>query len=201
VRDLLHRLAVENELLQYENTGLRDAVATKKKQKKKSKALNLQQHQEYHGGAMAWSPRSFREARRRNKVDTEVQHQQELQKLEMKEAKRVSKLYQEKLKEEQRLKREEAAEVRRKEKAERRRQIDARKAEKERLEGERNAAKALQLPQKGKRRALQAPQPKKRQKRVDTRDVGGADAHESLSATPPITTRSGRNVTLPSKYK
>jgi hypothetical protein len=113
VRDLLHRLAVENELLQYENTGLRDAVATKKKQKKKGKALNLQQHQEYHGGAMAWSPRSFREARRRNKVDEEEQHQEELQKLEMKEAKQVSRLYKEKLKEEKRVERKAAAEERR----------------------------------------------------------------------------------------
>jgi predicted kinase len=44
VRDLLYCLAVENELLEQENLGLWDAVATKKKQRKKGKALNLQQH-------------------------------------------------------------------------------------------------------------------------------------------------------------
>jgi hypothetical protein len=53
----LHSLQVQNKLLHHENKGLHTALTTKKKHKKKSKVLDLQQHKEYHGGAMLWSPR------------------------------------------------------------------------------------------------------------------------------------------------
>ena len=65
----------------------------------------------------------------------------------------------------------------------------------------RDTGKALQLSQKGKRKASQAPlQGRKRQKRVvDTVDTG--EASEGASATPVISTRRGRSVKLPDRYK
>ncbi|KAF1361774.1 hypothetical protein EJ07DRAFT_109848 [Lizonia empirigonia] len=74
--------------------------------------------------------------------------------------------------------------------------------ERERERGEtRDAEKAIQLSQKGKRKASQGHiQPTRRQER-DRDDVGGDRAAEVPSAPPPVTTRRGRNVTLPSKYK
>jgi hypothetical protein len=56
VSTLLYHMAVQNELLNDENKGLHDALNTKKKQNKKGKALDLQQHEEYYGGAVFWSP-------------------------------------------------------------------------------------------------------------------------------------------------
>ncbi|KAF2651176.1 hypothetical protein K491DRAFT_607470, partial [Lophiostoma macrostomum CBS 122681] len=61
--------------------------------------------------------------------------------------------------------------------------------------------KALQATQKGKRKALQPSiQSNKRQKGV----VGAVATKEALGAilaAPPKTTRQGRSITLPSKYR
>ncbi|KAI1560323.1 hypothetical protein PtrEW7m1_011606, partial [Pyrenophora tritici-repentis] len=45
-----------------------EALQHKKKHRKKGKALDLQQRQEYHGSAVFWSPRKLREARVREAV-------------------------------------------------------------------------------------------------------------------------------------
>jgi hypothetical protein len=60
---LLHHQQVENELLHYENNGLRAALSTKARHKKKGKPLDLQQRKEYYSRAVFWSPRKLREAR------------------------------------------------------------------------------------------------------------------------------------------
>jgi hypothetical protein len=73
-------------------------------------------------------------------------------------------------------------------------------AQKQRQKKTCNAAKAIQLPQKGKRKASQPPIPKnKRQKQCSNAAHSGARA-EAPTPLPPVTTRSGRNVKLPSKY-
>jgi len=48
----LHHLQVQNKLLHYENDGLREALTIKRRRKKRSKQLNLQQRKEYHAGAI-----------------------------------------------------------------------------------------------------------------------------------------------------
>ncbi|KAF1969495.1 hypothetical protein BU23DRAFT_427955, partial [Bimuria novae-zelandiae CBS 107.79] len=47
----LHQLQVQNELLHYENSGLRDALTAKKQRKNAGKPLDLHREEEYHGGA------------------------------------------------------------------------------------------------------------------------------------------------------
>jgi hypothetical protein len=66
----LHSLQVQNELLHHENDGLHAALTTKRKHVTKSKVLDLQQREEYHGGAVLWSPRKIREARTRARQTT-----------------------------------------------------------------------------------------------------------------------------------
>ena len=61
----LHSLQTQNELLHHENDSLTHALAARKKRKKKSKTMDLQQADEYHGGATFWSPKKLREARAR----------------------------------------------------------------------------------------------------------------------------------------
>ncbi len=63
LRSSLYYIAVQNELLRAKIEGLRSALTVKKRHKKKSKVLDLQQRQEYYGGAIFWSPRKLREAR------------------------------------------------------------------------------------------------------------------------------------------
>ncbi|KAF2196149.1 hypothetical protein GQ43DRAFT_499632, partial [Delitschia confertaspora ATCC 74209] len=48
----LHSISVQNELLKHENQGLREALIHKEKHLKRGKPLDLQQRQEYHGGAV-----------------------------------------------------------------------------------------------------------------------------------------------------
>ena len=190
----LHYISVQNELLHLEVAGLQDALSTKKKHNKKSKPLDLQQRQEYHRGAVFWSPSKVREARHRNTVIEREKKQLELQKADTKKLKEAHKLYKEKIAEEKHVQRAEAQKVREKEKAdaavERARQKDAR-----------NAEKALLLSQEGKRKALRPPtQSNKRRKCVV--DAGdGKGATKTVSAPPPVTTRCGRNINLPSKYR
>ena len=52
LRSSVHHLSIQNKLLKHENEGLKEALQHKKKHKKKGKALDLQQRQEYHGGAV-----------------------------------------------------------------------------------------------------------------------------------------------------
>jgi hypothetical protein len=64
----LHHLQVQNDLLLPENVGLREALPTKKKHKKKGNTLNCQQRQEFHGVAFLWSPSKVNEARFRERI-------------------------------------------------------------------------------------------------------------------------------------
>jgi hypothetical protein len=59
---------------------LKEALQHKKKHKKKGKALDLQQRQEYHGSAVHWSPRKLREARAREAVRERDEMEEKLQK-------------------------------------------------------------------------------------------------------------------------
>ncbi|KAF2683601.1 DDE-domain-containing protein [Lentithecium fluviatile CBS 122367] len=114
----LHHLSVQNELLHHDINGLRQALATKQKRKKKGKALDLQQRNEYHGGSVFWSPRKVREARVRQSIKEREDKEQQLQKAETAELKKAAKLYKEKIQQEKRVAREVAKEAKEKERAE-----------------------------------------------------------------------------------
>lgn len=52
----MHSLQVNIEVLHVENQGLKDAVSTKQKHKKKNKPLDLQQRKEFRSKAVFWGP-------------------------------------------------------------------------------------------------------------------------------------------------
>ncbi|UPX18776.1 uncharacterized protein EKO05_0009067 [Ascochyta rabiei] len=152
----IHHISVKASLLQHEVDGLKKTLKTQKKHKKKNKTLDLQQQEEYHSGAVFWSPLKVREARFRERIKQQEEREERLRKATNKEVAAAKKLVKEKEKEEKRVAREVAKEVREKEKAEAAIQKAERQAEKQRQQQERNTAKATQLSQKGKRKALQA---------------------------------------------
>ena len=141
----LHHISPKVQLFRHENAGLREAHATKKKHKKKGKPLDLQKRQEYHGGAVFWSPSKVREARVRQSVKEQEEKEQQLQKAETAELRKAAKLYKEKIAQEKRMAREAAKVAREKERAEK-------AAERARKKEARNAAKVLQSIQKGNER-------------------------------------------------
>jgi hypothetical protein len=99
-------LAIQNELLHNENQGLIEALQAKKKQNKKSKALDLNKHKlDYWGGTQWHSPRQFGEARRRERIMKEIAHADELKEAERNNLKHANKLYNDKIAEEKKAQR------------------------------------------------------------------------------------------------
>ncbi|KAF2031848.1 hypothetical protein EK21DRAFT_110516 [Setomelanomma holmii] len=99
---------VSNELLRDENERLQQALKLKKKHKKKGKVLDLQQREEYHGGAVLWSRRKLRESDFRERVSQQEEEQEQLQKAEMKELRAQAALLEKKEAEQERVARERA---------------------------------------------------------------------------------------------
>ena len=75
LRHVIHHLAIDDELLRDENKGLIESLSIKKRQDKKSKALDLVKPTlDDWGGARWYSPRSFAEARHRERILQDTQH-------------------------------------------------------------------------------------------------------------------------------
>jgi hypothetical protein len=190
----LHRLQVQNELLRYENEGLKESLVAKKKHNQHGKPLDLQQRKEYHGGAVFWSPRKVREARARQTIKEREEKEEQHRKSQRKEQQRLEKERKEREKQEKREEREAAKAVKEKEKADL-------AAERERKKQENNTKKASQTSRLGKRKASRNPESVvKRQKQV-VDAVGGGEGSGVASAAPTRTTSRGRSVNLPSKFR
>ncbi|KAF1961300.1 hypothetical protein CC80DRAFT_488609 [Byssothecium circinans] len=197
----LHHLQVQNDLLQHENNGLRHALTTKEKHKKKSKALNLQQREEYHGGAVFWSPSKIREARAREQVRARQEAEEKLQKADDKELKAQAALYKKKIAEEKRVGRETAKVEREKEKerkAAERAEIQRKKQQEKEAA---TAQKSLQLSQRGKRAVSQKAGPKAKRARVAHAVEGGGGGGEPAPSPPPKVNSRGRKINLLKKFK
>jgi predicted nucleic acid-binding Zn-ribbon protein len=109
----------------------------------------LQQREEYHGGAVLWSPCKVREANIRQNVTDQEEHQEKLAKANRKELREVAKLQKEIEKEERRVAAAEKKVEREKEKAEK-----AAKQEREKQERHSRQAQSLtKLSSKGQTRA------------------------------------------------
>ena len=60
-----HSISVQKSLLTHEAQGLMQALVNERQRRKRGKALPLEAGEEYHGGAVFWSPRKVKEARDR----------------------------------------------------------------------------------------------------------------------------------------
>ena len=79
----LHHMSVQVDILQHENIGLKEALLTKQKQKKKNHPLDLQENQdEYHGGAVFCSSRKLRQAKERRAIEEHKKDELQLQRAE-----------------------------------------------------------------------------------------------------------------------
>jgi len=191
IRGSIHHIAVQNELLRDEISGLQEALQFKDRHNKKSKPLDLQQS---NGGTVFYSPKKLAEAEEREAIKERNKEQEELKKVEMKELREANRLYKEKIAEEKREQRERAKVVRAQEK-------EMKAAEQARKKTERDAQKALQLSQKGKRKASQGPSTKNKRRKPLGGCTASLDADTYTSAAPTVITRRGRNINLPAKFK
>ncbi|KAF2822600.1 hypothetical protein CC86DRAFT_300816 [Ophiobolus disseminans] len=190
----VHSLATQNELLRHKNDGLKEALIVKKRHRKVGKPLDLQQREEYHGGAMFWSPQKVREARAREAVKEQEQHQEMLAKANRKELRLAAKLYKDQIAEEKRVAREEAKvvqeEAKAKKAAERAAKIEAQ-----------NTKKAAQTSQLGKRRASRPPPCTPKRQRRGGVSAAAATSPEAASAPLPKVNSRGRTINVPHKYR
>jgi hypothetical protein len=72
---VLHSNSVQNALLKDEVVKLRKALVNERSCRKRGKSLLLEEPEEYHGGAVSWSPRKVKEARDWQQLK---EHEQEL---------------------------------------------------------------------------------------------------------------------------
>ncbi|KNG52820.1 pogo transposable [Stemphylium lycopersici] len=201
-RELLRRveaLQVNNKLLREENAGLRDALTTKKKHKKKRNTLDLQQREEYHSAGVFWSPRKLREAEAREATRQREAEAQQLQKLQDKELKAGARLYKKKQAEAAKAARQEAAEERRKAKKARASEVAAARALRKQQREAATSQKSHDTANKAKRKASHsaAKNPTKRRRVVGAASQAGVAPE--LPPPPPKTTRT-RSVRPPSRY-
>jgi hypothetical protein len=61
----IHRLSIRSVLAEHENVRLKEALINERQRRKRGRALPLEAEEEYHGGAVFWSPRKVKEARDR----------------------------------------------------------------------------------------------------------------------------------------
>ncbi|KAJ8118948.1 hypothetical protein OPT61_g162 [Boeremia exigua] len=141
----IHHLSIQNELLNEE--------------------LQLPLNEEYHGGAMMWSPRTFQQARARMDEQAEKDREEASKKAGMKELRAANKRYNDRMAEERRAMRVREKEDQARVNAEKAAQVAKRKAKEERQKQARDAEKAIQSSQIGKRKTSQAAGPRKKQNR------------------------------------
>jgi hypothetical protein len=162
--------------------------------------LDLQQREEYHRGAVLWSPRKIREARVRETVNQREDEAEKLQKEHNRDLKATATLYIKKMAEEAKelrnIARERAAEERKARAAER----VAARALKKRQRDAATTQKSRDTPKKVKRIVSRGAV----QKRAPNRGVVGAASRDvvpsPLPEPPTKTTSRGRRVNVPKKF-
>ncbi|KAF1955815.1 hypothetical protein CC80DRAFT_367801, partial [Byssothecium circinans] len=60
----IHQLSIRSVLAEHENVRLKEALINERQRRKRGRALPLEAEEEYHGGAVFWSPRKKAEAAR-----------------------------------------------------------------------------------------------------------------------------------------
>jgi hypothetical protein len=173
-------------------------LINEKKRRKRGKALPLQAAEEYHGGAVFWSPGKVKDARDRL-------HQQELEE----EQQRLQKAEKARDREDQRQAKARDIEARRKARAEARIARQAVKAREAVERASRAAARKAQqrlqqarkTSQKGKKRSLKASIKAASKNRAVAQPQGGREASGAAPSPPPSQSRHGRSIRLPSKYR
>jgi hypothetical protein len=170
------------------------ACLTLKRNKTKSKTMDLQQRRKYHGGAIFWSPRKVREAVKRDEAE-----QLQLQKARDRDLKEVRKLYQKLQAEAAKAARQHAAEERRKAKKVRAKALAAAWALKKLQREAATSQKSRDTLNKGKRKASRSAGNKNPKRRHVLGAASRADAAPEAPPPPSKTTRTC-SIRPPKKY-
>ncbi|OAG06030.1 uncharacterized protein CC84DRAFT_1068720, partial [Paraphaeosphaeria sporulosa] len=86
----VHHISVKKQRLEHINKGLREALVIQKRHSTRGRPLPLDRSDEYHGGAVFWSPHSIQRARDRQHQKETDEEQLRRQKADQAEARRAS---------------------------------------------------------------------------------------------------------------
>jgi hypothetical protein len=194
----IHQLSIRSVLAEHENTRLKEALINERQRRKRGRALPLVADEEYHGGAVFWSPKKVKEARDRQLQQGLEEEELQLQKAEAARLRQERK--QEKLQsaQQRRAARVEAQIIRQEKKA---REAADRASRQAARKAQQRLQQAQKTAQKGKRRSLKPVIKPAIKKRVATQHEVGGEASAAAAALPPFQSRHGRAIKLPSKYR
>ncbi|KAL6153674.1 hypothetical protein ACJBU6_06979 [Exserohilum turcicum] len=194
---VLHSSSVQNSLLKEEVRKLREALVNERTRRKRGKPLPLQEAEEYHGGAVFWSPRKVKEARDRLRLQEEEEEQLQLQKADTMRQREEARQAKVREKEQRRQARLAASLIRQKEREEKAMEkasrIAARKAA-QRLQ------KAIKTSQRGRKKSFKVPIKAVRKKRPIAKSQRGEEPQGGVTGSPPPTSRRGRAIRTPSRF-
>ncbi|KAF2825338.1 hypothetical protein CC86DRAFT_352726 [Ophiobolus disseminans] len=194
----IHQLSIRSVLAEHENVRLKEALINERQHRKRGKALPLEAEEEYHGGALFWSPRKVKEARDRQHQQGLEEEQLQQQKAEaacLREEQRQEKL---KIVEARRAVRAAARLIRQEEKA---CEAADRASQQAACRIQQQLQQAQKTAQRGKRRRFKALTKAGLKKRVATQCGGGGEASGAAAGPPPPQSRHGRAIKLPAKYR
>jgi hypothetical protein len=193
-----HRISVQKSLLEHEVQGLRQALTNERLRRQQGKALPLEQLEDYHGGAVFWSPRKVKEARDRLRQQELEEEQQQLQKAERARVREERKQAKLQAVQEKRAARAAARIVREGEKARKAAEQTSRAAARR---TQQRLRQALKNAQNSKKRSFKAAAKAGSRKRAAALPPGDGEASGAAAAPPPSQSRHGRTIKLPAKYR
>jgi hypothetical protein len=190
----LHSLAIQNELLQEENSSLWEALDNKKKRKDHGKHLDLQREDSYHGGATFWSPCKICQARA---CELEKQQQEEAEiaaRASRKELQATANLLKEQQKKERRVERKTLKEERKRKRA-------GKLAAYAAWIAAQNTTKAIQNASPTKQKASHPPLSNPKSKRPKGAAATVSASSEAAPALLPKVNACGQKINLLAKYR
>ena len=194
----IHRLSIRSVLAEHENVRLKEALINERQRRKRGKALPLEAAEEYHGGAVFWSPSRVDKARDRLQqqgLKEEQRHHQKAEAARVREEQRQEKL---KAVEARRAARAAAQLIRQEEKA---REAADRASRQAARRTQQRLQQAQKTAQRAQRRRLKVATKAGSKKRVAAQPQGGGEASGAAAGPPPSQSRHGRAIKLPSKYR
>ena len=197
----LHSLQVSNELLHAQNEELRHELNTIKKRPTQRTTLATQDGDEWHGGAVFWSPKKLAAARERKAAEINEAEQLQLQKSRDRDLKASATLYKKLQAEAAKVARLRAKEERDQAKKARAQELAARRELKKQQRDAATPRKSHDRPSKRTPTASRKAAKTKTRRRRAVVAQSGVDAAPPAASPPPKTTRLGRNSRLPAKYR
>jgi hypothetical protein len=194
----IHRLSIRSTLAEHENTRLKEALINERKRRKRGKALPLEAAEEYHGGAVFWSPRKVKDARDRLQQQELEEEQQQLQKVKRARVREEQKQAKLQAVQEKRAARAAARIVRESEKTRKAAEQASRAAA---CRTQQQLQQALKNAQNSKKRSFKAAAKAGSKKRAAALPPGDGEASGAAAAPPPSQSRHGRAIRLPAKYR